>query len=131
MDLLKFKEKKCACVCCLTVHQNIKKTCLYNFDLLKPRLVQLGFTGVYIIFSYFCSIKKKMWVLVRTTKYQNFLYENFHFLVLKFSEYSRLSLSRSPRDSMKHFEISELRHIRFAELRKKNKSNTHISKMNV
>ena len=33
--------------------------------------------------------------------------------------YSRLSLSRTPRDSMKHFEISVVRHIRFTELRKK------------
>ena len=31
---------------------------------------------------------------------------------------SRLSLSRSRRDPLKHFEISVLRHIRFAELRK-------------
>ena len=32
---------------------NITKTCLYNFDPLKPHLyiVKLGFTGVYIIFS--------------------------------------------------------------------------------
>ena len=33
--------------------------------------------------------------------------------------YSRLSLSRIPRDSLKYFEISVLRHIRFAELMKK------------
>ena len=33
--------------------------------------------------------------------------------------YSRLSLSRSPRVSLKYFVISEPRHIRFAELRKK------------
>ena len=33
--------------------------------------------------------------------------------------YSRLSLSRIPRDSLKYFEISVVRHIRFAELRKK------------
>ena len=32
--------------------------------------------------------------------------------------YSRLSLSRSRRDPLKHFEISVLRHIRFAELKK-------------
>ena len=32
--------------------------------------------------------------------------------------YSRLSLSRIPRDCLKYFEISVLRHIRFAELRK-------------
>ena len=32
--------------------------------------------------------------------------------------YSQLSLSRSRRDPLKHFEISVLRHIRFAELRK-------------
>ena len=31
---------------------------------------------------------------------------------------SRLSLSRIPRDSLKYFEISVLRHIRFAELSK-------------
>ena len=41
--------------------------------------------------------------------------------------YSRLSLSRSPRDSLKYFEISVLRHIRFAELRKKNTSSNQIS----
>ena len=31
---------------------NITKTCLYNFDPLKPHfyIVKLGFTGVYIIF---------------------------------------------------------------------------------
>ena len=33
-------------------------------------------------------------------------------------KYSRLSLSRSRRDPLKHFEISVLRHIRGAELRK-------------
>ena len=32
--------------------------------------------------------------------------------------YSQLSLSRSRRDPLKHFEISVVRHIRFAELRK-------------
>ena len=32
--------------------------------------------------------------------------------------YSRLSVSGIPRDSLKYFEISELRDIRFAELRK-------------
>ena len=33
--------------------------------------------------------------------------------------YSRLPLSRSPRDALKYFEISVLRHIRFAELGEK------------
>ena len=35
-----------ACMACIT------KTCLYNFDPLKPHfyIVKLGFTGVYIIF---------------------------------------------------------------------------------
>ena len=33
--------------------------------------------------------------------------------------YSRLSLCRIPRDSLKYFEISVPRHIRFAEFRKK------------
>ena len=45
--------------------------------------------------------------------------------------YSRLSLSRSRRDPLKHFEISVVRHIRFAELRKipieqPNFTNEHI-----
>ena len=35
------------------------------------------------------------------------------------NKYSRLSLSRIQRDSLKYFEISVPRHIRFAELRKK------------
>ena len=39
-------------------------------------------------------------------------------------------LSRSPRVSLKYFEISVLRHNRFAELRK-NKLNNHISQMNM
>ena len=35
----------------------ITKTFLYNFDPFKPHfyIVKLGFTGVHIIFSYFCS----------------------------------------------------------------------------
>ena len=36
----------------------------------------------------------------------------------QFLIYSRLSLYRNPRDSMKYFEISVPLHIRFAELRK-------------
>ena len=39
-------------------------------------------------------------------------------LETQFLMYSRLSLSRIPRDSLKYFEISVARHIRFAELRK-------------
>ena len=42
--------------------------------------------------------------------------------------YSRLSLSRIPRDYLKYFEMSVPRHIRSAELRE-NKSNNHISQM--
>ena len=38
---------------------------------------------------------------------------------LPISKYIRLSLSRIPKDSIKYFEISVPRHIRFAELRKK------------
>ena len=37
---------------CFFFYPNIRKTCLYNFDPLKPHfyIVKLGFTGVYIIF---------------------------------------------------------------------------------
>ena len=42
-------------------------------------------------------------------------------------KYSRLSLTRSPRDSLNYFEISILRHIRFAEFEETNKRNNPIS----
>ena len=49
----------------------------------------------------------------------------------KKKKYSRLSLSRSRRDPLKHFELSVVRHIRFAELSKipieqPNFTNEHI-----
>ena len=75
----------------------IKKTCLYNFDPLKPHfyIVKLGFTGVYIIFL--ISAKRidcvyslepprlfwaEIWKNIRV-----FLSENFQFLEVKFSIY--------------------------------------------
>ena len=72
----------------------ITKTCVYNFDPLKPHfyIVKLGFTGVNISFL-ISAQNHRLWVLVRTVmsrnmkKYQNFLSENFHFLVVKFSVY--------------------------------------------
>ena len=57
--------------------------------------------------------------------FKTFLYIFFfslfflRFFFFSFCIYSRLSLSRIPRDSLKYFEISVVRHIRFAELRKK------------
>ena len=41
----------------VSVYFAITKTYLYNFDPLKPHfyIVKLGFSGVYVIFSYFCS----------------------------------------------------------------------------
>ena len=52
---------------------NITKTCLYNFDPLKPHfyIVKLGFTGVYIIFLISCQ-KHRLWVLVRTASSRRF-----------------------------------------------------------
>ena len=85
---------------------DITKTCLYNSDPLKPHfyIAKLGFTGVNIIFlmsaenidcgyslepprrggsnEYPQSIFEQKY-----EKYQNFLSENFHFLVVKFSVY--------------------------------------------
>ena len=51
----------------------ITKTCLYNFDPLKPHfyIVKLGFTGVYIIFL-ISSQKHRLWVLVRTASPRRF-----------------------------------------------------------
>ena len=85
----------------------ITKTCLYNFDPLKPHfyIVKLGFTGVYIIFL-ISAQKHRLWVLVRTALSRRFLRlptiyvlnrnmknirfflsENFQFLEVNFSTY--------------------------------------------
>ena len=79
------------------------KTCLYNFDPLKPHFytIKLGFTEVYIIFL-ISAKKHRLWYSLEPPrrggsneypqamfiqKYQIFLSENFHFLVVKFSVY--------------------------------------------
>ena len=60
-------------------------------------MVKLGFTGVYFIFL-ISAQKHRLWVLVRTassiyvlsryiTNIKNFLSENFHFFMVKFSVY--------------------------------------------
>ena len=51
----------------------ITKTYLYNFDRLKPHfyIVNLGFTGVYIIFL-ISAQKHSLWVLVRTASARRF-----------------------------------------------------------
>ena len=84
----------------------ITKTCLYNFDPLKPHfyIVKLGFTVVYIIFL-ISAQKHRLWYSLepprrggsnkyhnlcfeqKYEKYQSFLPEKFHFLVVKFSIY--------------------------------------------
>ena len=59
-------------------------------------------------------------------------YPNIRFHVgKKKGKYSRLSLYGNPRDSMKHFEISVLRHIRFMELRKTINRTTTFNRMNL
>ena len=79
----------------------ISKTCLYNFESLKPHfyIVKLGFTGVYIVFllkSMDCgysvepprqggSNEYPQSIFGQNyEKYQNFLSENFNFFVGKF-----------------------------------------------
>ena len=52
---------------------NITKTCLCNFDPLKPHfyIVKLGFIGVYIIVL-ISARKHRLWVLVRTASARRF-----------------------------------------------------------
>ena len=82
-----------------------RKHVYYNIDPLKPHfyIVKQGFTGGTHYFSYFYLKTWILWVLIRSEavltnahslcfeqkfeKYQNFLSENFHFLVVKFSVY--------------------------------------------
>ena len=84
------------------------KTYLYNFDPLRPHfyIVKLGFTGVDIIFLFLLKNIDSGYSLEpphlieavltgthnlcfeqKQEKYQNFLSENFHILVVKFSVY--------------------------------------------
>ena len=86
---------------------NITKTCLYNFDPLKPHfyIVKLGFIGVCITFhisvqNIYCGYslepprrggsneypQSMVWTEIWKIS-EKFLLENFHFLVVKFSVY--------------------------------------------
>ena len=56
----------------LSIYSVITKTCLYNFDPLKPHfLVKLGYTGIYIIFL-ISAQKHRLRVLVRTASSRRF-----------------------------------------------------------
>ena len=78
--------------------RRITKTCLYNFDSLKPHfyIVKLGFLFLLKIDCVYSLEPPSEAVLTSThnlcfeqkyEKYQNFLFENFQFLVVKFSVY--------------------------------------------
>ena len=93
----------------IVCHMNvclITKTRLYDFDPFKPLfyIVKLGFTGVYIIFlisaqNIDCGYSlepprrggsneySNLCFEQKYETYQNFLSENFHFLVVNFSVY--------------------------------------------
>ena len=62
-----------------------------------------------------CTVPEWAWVL-STAKFD--IYVRDFIKILQNINYSRLSISRSRRDPLKHFEIAVLRHIRFTELRK-------------
>ena len=90
----------------LMVHAIITKTCLYNFEPLKPHfyIVKLGFTG-YTLFFLISSQKHRLWYSLEPPrrggsneylqsvfwaeiwKISEFLSENFQFLEVKFSTY--------------------------------------------
>ena len=54
-------SRSCSSTICCSCRSFITKTCLHNFDPLKPHfhIVKLGFTGIYIIFL-ICS---KKWIV--------------------------------------------------------------------
>ena len=62
--------------CKLATMQFITKTCLYNFDALKPNfyIVKLGFTGVYIIFL--ISAQKQIGEAVLTSTHNLYFEQN-------------------------------------------------------
>ena len=74
------------------INLNVTKTCLYNFDLLKPHfyIVKLGFTGVNIIFLISAQNIDCGNLLEPPKKYEKirvFYLEIFKFLDMKFSIY--------------------------------------------
>ena len=65
------------------------------------------------------------------SKINKLLHSILILMSLSLYKYSRLSLSRSRRDPLKHFEISVIRHTKYAELRKipneqPNFTNNHV-----
>ena len=73
----------------VVVFLSITKTCLYNFDPLKPHfyIVKLEFTGVYIIFL-ISAKKHRLWVLVRTASpRRDYLQPMFWAEIWKISEF--------------------------------------------
>ena len=113
----------------------ITKTCLYNFDPLKPHfyIVKLGFTGVYIIFHIFAQ-NYRLWVLFKAAsneavltsthnlcfeqkyeKYPSFLFvfflsANFQFLEVKFSTYLNRRVFVMYRKMKKNFILVHIEH---------------------
>ena len=69
--------------------------------------------GVSLRFS-FLNLPIILWCVLVKVFAIALAFQEFAFIM----KYSRFSLSRSRRDPLKHFEVSVLRHIRFAELRK-------------
>ena len=77
------------------------KTCLYNFDPLKPHfyIVKLGFTGVYIIFL-ISAQKHRLWVLATKNPHSMFwaeiwkISEFFYLRIFSFWRWNFLYLNR-------------------------------------
>ena len=94
------------------VSKHRKKKCSFCSKALykasSVRIANLHFPLQTVPFSHCPKITKK-WIWATRKRH----------IDMQRTKYSRLSLSRTPRDSPKYFEISVVRHIRFAELRKK------------
>ena len=119
-------------------HGEIRKNIMWILLLSGPRLVR--------VFDHVCELRTNfhVWLItcvVYSAKCTNmkllfsgvcqwFLWAIKVIWVWKgrFYNYSRFLLSQSPRVSLKHFEKSVPRYIKFAELRKK--LNNHISQLN-
>ena len=87
------------------------------------------FANIYYTIHWFCKRATK--ALVRRQFACNHTNVKTNFLGKIRKKYSRLSLSRIPRDSVKYFEISIPRHIRFAELRKQSIDQPYLTNVYV
>ena len=95
---------------------------------IKKKLVVLKLKKKKMFLKYTQTNRKRGTIISISFEPSTLHIHSWFYCDVSMMKYSRLSLSRSLRDSVKYFEISVPRNIRFAELRKKQPhfTNEHV-----